>query len=397
LKVLLVHPRIFAGGAEKAIVYLAYHLNKLGHEAVVSTLSADIDDLPPLARKVCYLTPEKSSPPREVESVKAAFHSVVGEVTALRGLVKDYLDDYDLLAPCNFPAYWATYACRSPMPVVWTSSEVFGPYNASRDSYDRNRFFRLAVDAAAHLDKHIVRKSVDAIITCSELNRQLIRERYKMDAAVIPTAVDYEFFSGSCHEAREELGLGDGYVLLHVGTLVKRKNQVLSIRALHFLRRRIPGAKLIIVGEGPWEPILRNEARDLALDQDVVFVGRVSEEKLKLLYHACDVNLYPVEDQTYGLVPFEAFAAGKPSLVSEDSGAGLLMAEEGLGILIRPEVNSIVQAVLETREDQDGANELVEKGRAYVKANLTWNRYADRTARLYEDILSSASVSGLKE
>jgi len=184
---------------------------------------------------------------------------------------------------------------------------------------------------------------------------------------------------------------------LHVGSLVKRKNQILSIRALHLLRRRIPTAKLIIVGEGPWEPILRSEARDLGLDGDVMFAGRVSEEKLSLLYHACDVNLYPVEDQTYGLVPFEAFAAGKPSLVSEDSGAGLVMAEEKLGILIRPDVDSIVQAVLKIREDEKEAEEVAEKGRAYVEANLTWNRYAARTAQLYEDILSGASVNGLKE
>jgi glycosyltransferase involved in cell wall biosynthesis len=54
-----------------------------------------------------------------------------------------------------------------------------------------------------------------------------------------------------------------------------------------------------------------------------LFTERLSEEKLKLLYHICNVNLYPVENQTYSLVPFEALAAGKPSLISADSGAGL--------------------------------------------------------------------------
>jgi len=385
---------MFAGGAEKAIVYLAYHLNRLGHEAAVCTLSAELDELPSTAGEVRYLIPEKPIPPCSFKSAKAAFHSVIGEVKALRELARGYLDDYDVLTPCNFPAYWGTYACRGLKPIVWNSSEVFGPYNASRDLYDRNVFFRFAFKAAASLDRYIVRKSIDEIVTCSELNRQLIRERYGLDAAVIPTGVDYDFFSENCPDAKLELGLEDSYLLLHVGVLVKRKNQILSIKALHRLKKNVPAAKLIIVGEGPWESILKDEVRELGLDRDVLFTGRVSEERLKLLYHACDINLYSVEDQTYGLVPFEAFAAGKPSLVSEDSGAGLLMAEQGLGYLIQPDVDSIVETVLKIWQNGEEAEELVEKGRAYVKDNLTWDRYATGMAQLYENILSSAGKFG---
>ena len=382
----MVHPHIFAGGAEKAIVYLAYHLGKLGHEAVVCTLSTELDDLPPVARDVRYLVAEMPTPPPEFKGVMAAFHSVIGETRMLERLVRDALDDYDLLIPCNFPAYWSTYSYRSLRPIVWISSEVFGPYNASRDLYDTNRLFRLAADTAANLDTHIVRKSVDSIVTCSELNRQLIKERYRLDAAVIPTGVDYTFFSQNCRDAKEELGLRDSYVLLHVGALVKRKNQILSIRALHRLKRRIPNARLIIVGNGPWEPILKDEVQELGLDGEVLFAGRVSEAKLKLLYHACDVNVYPVEDQTYGLVPFEAFASGKPSLVSKQSGAGLVMAQDGLGYLIRPDVDSIVEETLRIQSNRQETQSIVEKARAYVRDNLSWDVYASRIAQVCESV-----------
>ena len=390
MRVLLVHPHIFPGGAEKAVVYLTRNLNLLGHEAALCTLSTELDELPSIAGQVQYLTPEKPIPPSPLQGVRKALSSVLAEVRALRQLTQRHLDDYDLLAPCNFPAYWSTYAHRGLKPIVWISSEVLGPYDASRDLYDKDIFFRSAVKAAAALDRYLVRKSVDKIVTCSELNRQLIKERYDLDSEVIHTGVDYDFFSHNPCDAREELGLKDNYVLLHVGALVKRKNQILSIRALHRLKNKVPDAKLIIVGEGLREPALKGEVRELGLDGDVLFTGRVSEERLRLLYHACDVNLFPVEDQTYGLVPFEAFATGKPSLVSEDSGAGLLMAERGLGYLIHPDVDSIVEAVLKIWRNGEEANKVVEKGRAYVRENLTWDRYATAMAKIYENVSSGA-------
>lgn len=397
MKVAIIHPHIFAGGAEKAIVHLAYQLNRLGHEATVCTLSTRLDELPSIAANVEYVTPAKPVPLPKLEGTMSTLRSVVSEANALKELAKASLDDCDLLAPCNFPAYWSTHGLNGSKPVVWISSEVFGPYNASRDIHDRSMLFRSAVKGAAMLDRYIVRKSVDEIVTCSELNRELIKERYGLDAAVIPTGVDYEFFSDDCSGAKEQLGLEDNYVLLHVGALVKRKNQMLSIRALQRLKSRIPTVKLILVGEGPWDSSLRSEASELGLEGDVVFAGCVSEERLRLLYHACDVNHYPVEDQTYGLVPFEAFAAGKPSLVSQQSGAGLMMAEEGLGYLIQPDLESIVDGVFRLQDGRErDVRELVERGRSYVR-NLSWDRYAGRMVQLFENTVQVSAVTARRD
>lgn len=382
----MIHPHIFVGGAEKAILYLVHHLNQLGHEAAICTLSTELDELPSIAQSLLYLTPEKPTLPRRLDSVYAAFQSVMAEVRVLRHLVRSHLDIFDVLIPCNFPAYWSTYTNNDSKPILWMSSEVFGPYNTSRDTYDKSRIFRFAFKLAASLDRYIVRRSVDEIATCSELNRQLIKERYGLDAEAIPTGVDYDFFSKNCPDAKEKLGLESCHVLLHVGSLVKRKNQSLSIRALHRLKSKVPDAKLIITGKGPWEPTLKQEVRELRLDADVLFTGSVLEEKLRILYHACDLNLFPAEDQTFGLVPFEAFAAGKPSLVSKNSGAGLLMAKQGFGYLVEPDVDSIVEAALNIFQNLGEAEEHTQRGRAYVQHNLTWKRFATEIAELCEDL-----------
>ncbi len=384
MKILLVHPRIFAGGAEKAVVYLAYYLNRFGHEVAVCTLSANLEELPPKVRRIRCIVPQFPLQPPRLDSTTAAIRSVVAETRALLSLIQDCLDDFEVLSPCNFPSYWSTYFYRAHKPIVWISSEVFGPYNSARDLYDRSSFFRSAVRATMSLDRHVVRKSVDKIVTCSELNRRLIRERYGVDATVIRTAVDYEFFNGS--GAGEEMSLEEDYVLLHVGAFVRRKNQILSIRALRRLKRVIPDVKLILVGEGPWEGALREEVQRLGLTEDVIFTGLVSEGKLRTLYHLCDVNLFPVEDQTFGLVPFEALAAGKFSIVSMNSGAGLLMKKLGIGAPIAPNVEALVNGILEVWKHPEQFEGSVAKGRAYVRENLSWELYAEDMANVYETV-----------
>ncbi|MBS7653296.1 glycosyltransferase family 4 protein, partial [Candidatus Bathyarchaeota archaeon] len=307
------------------------------------------------------------------------------EVKALKNLIEGHLEGYDILSPCNYPSYWSTYYFRKKKPIVWVSSEVFGPYNTARDIYERSRIFRLATRAAAALDRQIVRRSVDEIVTCSDYNRGLIKERYGLEARVIPTAVDYEFFKEEPSKTKEELSLQEGYIMLQVGALVRRKNQILSIRALKKLKERLPEAKLIIVGSGPWENTLKSEASRLSLDKDVIFKGAVSEEELRALYHACNLNLYPVEEQTWGLVPFEALAAGKLSLVSEDSGAGQVMKKHEICYPINPSVEGIVKGVLEIHKDLDRFKEAIERGIAYIRKNLTWERYAEGMAEAYEE------------
>lgn len=387
MRILFIHPHIFAGGAEKAIVYLAHHLNLLGHESAICTLSTRLDELPPLAQQVQYLTPHQFEAKWKFEDVRTAFQSVLTEVKALRQLTREHLDSFDLLAACNFPAYWSTYGYQNSKPLLWISSEVFGPFNISRDLYNRSRPFRFVVRAASCLDRQVVRRSVDAIVTCSELNRTMIKKRYNKDAKVIPTGVDCDFFGRDYPKAKEELGLEDSFVLLHVGALVERKNQILSIRALHQLKAALPSAQLILVGEGPWESSLRQEAKQLGLSDDVIFAGHVTEEKLRLYYNASNVNLYPVEDQTYGLVPFEAMAAGKPSLVSENSGAGILMAQQQLEYLIRPETDSICKSVLRSYHNPEETRDIVQRGRAFTHQRLSWERYAIGMVEVFKSLI----------
>lgn len=390
MKVLIVTPHVFAGGAEKAALSLAYHLNSAGCDTSIATLSVDLSKLPPNLAELNYVLPEKPLEPPIMDGVGTALRSTLKVFYSLVRLIRRCSDGFDILNACNFPSYWATYFAKTGKPVVWTCSEVLGPYNQTKDVYDRSRFFRLALGLAKTIDKRVVERGVEPIVTCSELNSRLIKERYGRDSVVIHTGVDYDFFSAEVPDARARLELGDGPLLLHVGALIQRKNHILSIRALKLLKQHFGRAKLAIVGEGPWESILREEVKKLRLDEDVIFMGSVSEDELRSLYRACDVSLFPVKDQTWGLVPFEALAAGKPSIVAEGCGAAEIMCREKMGFLINPSVEDLVGAVIFTLKYPGLVEDMVKRGRKFVRENLTWEIYAREMYGVFRDVLDPA-------
>ncbi len=392
MKVLVVTPHIFEGGAEKAVLNLVYHLNSMGCDASIATLSVDLRKLPSHFAKTKFVLPEKPIEQPVMNSVGSVLTSSLRETISFVKLLRKSSRQFDVVCPCNFPTYWATYLARTRKPVVWLSSEVLEPINQTKDLYERSPLFRVTLRIARTMDRRIVNSGVDPIVTCSKFNSRLIKERYGRDAIVINTGVDYDFFNAETPRSEAHLNLdNNGPLLLHVGALMQRKNQILSIRVLKTLKPHFSSIKLVIVGEGPWKPILQAEAKRLGLENEVIFTGSISEDQLRRLYHACDINLFPVkdQDQTWGLVPFEALAAGKPSIVAEGCGAAEVIGRENIGFLIKPSVEELAQAVLFVLKHPELAEDVVKRGQQYVRANLTWDKYAHDMYHVFSNVLCS--------
>jgi len=376
LRVLIIHPHIFAGGAEKVLLNMAYELEKRSCYVDIATLTLDLSKLPPHLHKLRFMTPECRPTLPDKGSLKATAKSTYLENLLLIDQIRGRVDDYDLFNPHNFPAYWAVGLTKGCRQVVWHCNEVLGPYNQTRDLYDQSRLFRIALEAVKRLDRLIVRRSVDRIVTCSNHNSGLIEERYGRRAEVVNTCVDYSFYRREVEDAKNRLELGDTPLLLHVGSLIQRKNQLVSLQATRLLKRRLGPVRLAIVGDGPWKPILKRAISDLHLEGEVVFFGEVSEEELRYLYQACDVNLYPVREQSWGLVPFEAQAAGSPSVVSRSCGAAEVFRERGLGPVVEPSARELAKAAIYLLRNPDDVHAMVERGRRFIRENLTHEKYA---------------------
>lgn len=133
---------------------------------------------------------------------------------------------------------------------------------------------------------------------------------------VIPNAIEvpnYRYDPQMSRQVRQELGLGDGLVVGHVGNANPAKNHPFLLEIFAALHQKRPDARLILVGGGTER--FRAKARSLGVEDAVLFAG-VRKDVPRML-QAMDVFVFPSLYEGLGIVLVEAQSAGLPCVVSD--------------------------------------------------------------------------------
>ena len=164
------------------------------------------------------------------------------------------------------------------------------------------------------------------------LQRELAHAGFER-LAVVGRGVDTERFSPARRSAalRERWGVDEhDPVLLHVGRLAAEKNVFLALRAFEAVQRQRPGARMVLVGDGP-----ARERLQAALPA-AHFAGMQRGDELAAHYASADLFLFPSLSDTFGNVTLEALASGLP-VVAYDTAAAAEHVTSGMnGLLVAP-------------------------------------------------------------
>jgi glycosyltransferase involved in cell wall biosynthesis len=115
---------------------------------------------------------------------------------------------------------------------------------------------------------------------------------------------------------RSELGLpNDAYVLGHIGRFREQKNHRFLFDVFQATLKRLPSARLLLVGDGPLRSELQRQIEQRHLSHAVVMAGDRSDVS-RILLGAVDVFVLPSLYEGLGLVLIEAQAAGLPCICS---------------------------------------------------------------------------------
>jgi phosphatidyl-myo-inositol dimannoside synthase len=189
---------------------------------------------------------------------------------------------------------------------------------------------------------------------------------------------------------RASFGLSDRPVIVCVSRLVPRKGQDMLIRALPTVRRRVPGAALLIVGGGPYRAKLERLAREQGVESDVFFTGSVPWESLPAHYAAGDVYAMPcrtrgagLDVEGLGIVYLEASATGLPVVAGDSGGAPDAVREGETGYVVGGrDVPAIAGRLAELLADPARAKAMGAAGRAWVEREWRWETKAARLSGL---------------
>jgi len=176
---------------------------------------------------------------------------------------------------------------------------------------------------------------------------------------------------------------------LFVGRLVPYKGLDILLEALV----RVPEAELVIVGDGPLESCLVEQAANSEIAGRVVFAGSMNQAGVAGHLTRARALVLPSVDasETFGLVQLEAMAAGVPVIASDLATGVREVGEPGRTCLLVPpgDVDALAGAMTNLLEDPESAEALGFAGRLRFRDRFTRETMIDRLLDWYSSLVST--------
>lgn len=299
-KITILLPRFGVGGAENMVYELVKNIDREQFDVTV----------------LCYMQPNNVHTEKQVETFCSLIHlNQSGSITpatvwrvmkAMRKTKPDVVHAH--LGGAAFGAIWSMLFRKNLVITVHAKPE--GGFNRSKKS-------RFMVQKA-------LRQGKTKMVAVSKENEILLQQYYGLSDerfTWINNGIDLHRFNRKEHEC---------FTLINVAQHDDNKNQASLIRCFARLRKEVPNAKLLLLGDGPYHESLIQLAEELGVADAVTFTGKVPNTED--YYSASDLYVQTSFTEAMPLSVLEAMAAGLP-VVSTNVG-GLPDVVKGNGILV---------------------------------------------------------------
>jgi len=235
----------------------------------------------------------------------------------------------------------------------------------------------------------------DVIVAESKREEEALKARASKETAKrmvrIPPGVDTERFSPKWKDPglKKRLGIKKGELhLLHVGRLAGRKGLDTLIEAYDRIVTEMKDVKLVVVGKGPREKMLRKEAKDRGFEDRLVMVGSVPMDELTAHFATADITLFPSKWEGFGLITLETMASGTPCVATRVGAADEIIEDGSSGFLVDVgDAEAMAEAVARFARDDEAIAHMGERARERVKSTFTWKHTAERYDVLFKRLL----------
>lgn len=180
--------------------------------------------------------------------------------------------------------------------------------------------------------------------------------------------------------------MGDAPIMLTVARLVPHKGQDSAIRALAALRENFPELRYVMIGDGHYESRLRDLARELGVEDRIVFAGLLPESELAEAYATSTIYVglsrvdREINVEGFGISFLEAAASGVPAVAGDSGGVRSAVRDGETGIVVSPQdVPSIAAAIAALLNEQPRRAAMGDAARKAVEDHYNWDRVAQDT------------------
>ena len=170
-----------------------------------------------------------------------------------------------------------------------------------------------------HNKKRIAQYATDFWACSEDAARWFYEEKLLPEVEIIHNAIDVDrvrFDGAARRKIREQLGWENEYIIGNIGRLHFQKNQAFILDIFRGVLKEKSDARLVLVGQGEDEQMLKDKIRTYGLEEQVRMVGVQSD--IPAWLSAFDLFLFPSRFEGMPLALMEAEANGLPVLLSKD-------------------------------------------------------------------------------
>lgn len=371
---------IYSGGGERIVLEEARGLIKKGYKVDVYA--------PTLDSKMCFPEIVKEL------NVKTFFPSLLEKLplrNALRMLTSSFFapflaikfTDTDIFIGANQPGAWIAFCVakilgkpylvylNQPNRIVYPRpvDVEYGWTTTVKDYQFLYKMFRLVKPVLRVLDGISI-QSANAVLVNGKYIGQVIENIYSKWVIDNP--------AGSYTHHNYTIPKGNKYALItNRHDPQKRFDYVIS--AMEKVVREVPNAKLLIPGPYTLHTYkLIRQVKHLKLEKNVIFLGKVSEQKLQKLYKNAWIYCYPSPEEDFGLGPIEAGGWGVPTVAWDHAGPTVTVEDGVSGFLAKPyDIDDYAQKMINLFKNKALRNKMGKQAWKRTRDEFSWNKHIE--------------------
>ncbi|ACX71942.1 glycosyl transferase group 1 [Methanocaldococcus vulcanius M7] len=362
----------YQGGGERRLYEIAKRMVKKGHD--VDVLCMKIKNVPDYENidgiNVYHIGPTIKNPP-----YRSPLDFLKFIIAVFKWLMKNRYDVVDAQAFIPLVPASLCYIFRIQKNVIGTIHDVSQKKDKSQWLYYGN--------IAYFIEKFLYKLPFKKIITVSNIIKNILNEQYG-----IPNNKIYVVYNGVDLNLIDSIKVEDVDTnsIIFVGRLIPHKHVDDLIKAVSLIVKDIPEVKLKIIGDGIVRGELETLVKELKLENNVKFFGKLDDYKDVIReIKKSEVLVLPSTREGFGMVLVEANACYKPVIAYKSGGVIEVIDNNCNGFLMEERnIYELSEKIKFLLKNKNIAKEMGKCGRKKVERMFVWDRVVEEIEKVYK-------------
>jgi glycosyltransferase involved in cell wall biosynthesis len=269
--------------------------------------------------------------------------------------------------------------------------KMFNPkikYLLTLQSGDSDMFMRLRTWFWYPIYRLVYTKANHIQVISKWLERRARSYGYKGSISLIPNGVDLKKYEQvkfiDKEKIKSKLNIPHGNKVIFSSSRLVEKNDMESL--IRSIKQVNISVSLVIAGSGKLDSHLRNLVSELALDQNVIFLGTVSRDQVIDYYAASDIFVRPSLSEGQGISFIEAMAAGVPVIATPVGGIPDFLSDGKTGLFCKVKnPDNLAKKIAILLEDEDLYSKIQKNSLELVRQKYDWDSIAIQMSKIIKN------------